>query len=92
MICQLYVSRVRSLWRRQAETPVFSWDTVFTLFFLLSVQPLIIDGYKFDLRIYVLVTSCDPFRIFMFKEGLARFCTTKYSDPANSNVVRRADG
>lgn len=53
-----------------------------------SSQPFIIDGYKFDLRIYVLVTSCDPFRIFMFKEGLARFCTTKYTDPTNSNVVR----
>lgn len=24
----------------------------------------------------------------MFKEGLARFCTTKYTDPTNSNVVR----
>uniref|UniRef100_A0A3Q1HPW6 Tubulin tyrosine ligase-like family, member 6 n=1 Tax=Acanthochromis polyacanthus TaxID=80966 RepID=A0A3Q1HPW6_9TELE len=49
-------------------------------------RPLIIDGYKFDLRIYVLVTSCDPFSIFMFKEGLARFCTTKYNEPTHGNV------
>ncbi|XP_049420353.1 tubulin polyglutamylase ttll6 isoform X1 [Epinephelus fuscoguttatus] len=49
-------------------------------------KPFIIDGYKFDLRIYVLVTSCDPFSIFMFKEGLARFCTTKYSEPTHGNV------
>lgn len=49
-------------------------------------RPLIIDSYKFDLRIYVLVTSCDPFSIFMFKEGLARFCTTKYSEPTHNNV------
>ncbi|XP_023262611.1 tubulin polyglutamylase TTLL6 [Seriola lalandi dorsalis] len=49
-------------------------------------RPLIIDGYKFDLRIYVLVTSCDPFSIFMFKEGLARFCTTQYNEPTHSNV------
>uniref|UniRef100_A0A3Q3VK93 Tubulin tyrosine ligase-like family, member 6 n=1 Tax=Mola mola TaxID=94237 RepID=A0A3Q3VK93_MOLML len=48
-------------------------------------RPLIIDGYKFDMRIYVLVTSCDPFSIFMFKEGLARFCTTKYNEPAQNN-------
>uniref|UniRef100_A0A9J8BBR6 Tubulin tyrosine ligase-like family, member 6 n=1 Tax=Cyprinus carpio carpio TaxID=630221 RepID=A0A9J8BBR6_CYPCA len=34
-------------------------------------KPFIIDGFKFDLRICVLVTSCDPFRIFMFK--LVRF-------------------
>uniref|UniRef100_A0A8C4NYV9 Tubulin tyrosine ligase-like family, member 6 n=1 Tax=Dicentrarchus labrax TaxID=13489 RepID=A0A8C4NYV9_DICLA len=49
-------------------------------------RPFIIDGYKFDLRVYVLVTSCDPFSIFMFKEGLARFCTTKYNEPTHSNV------
>ncbi|XP_068161743.1 tubulin polyglutamylase ttll6 isoform X2 [Antennarius striatus] len=49
-------------------------------------RPLVIDGYKFDLRIYVLVTSCDPFSIFMFKEGLARFCTTKYNQPTHSNL------
>ncbi|XP_067101264.1 tubulin polyglutamylase ttll6 [Osmerus mordax] len=49
-------------------------------------RPFIIDGYKFDLRIYVLVTSCDPFRIFMYKEGLARFCTSQYNEPTNGNV------
>ncbi|XP_053703538.1 tubulin polyglutamylase ttll6 isoform X1 [Synchiropus splendidus] len=49
-------------------------------------RPLIIDGYKFDLRIYVLVTSCDPFRIFMFEEGLVRFCTNKYNEPTHCNV------
>ncbi|KAK1881871.1 Tubulin polyglutamylase ttll6 [Dissostichus eleginoides] len=49
-------------------------------------KPYIIDGFKFDLRIYVLVTSCNPFSIFMFKEGLTRFCTTKYNEPTQSNV------
>ncbi|XP_055032964.2 tubulin polyglutamylase ttll6 isoform X1 [Misgurnus anguillicaudatus] len=49
-------------------------------------KPFIIDGFKFDLRIYVLVTSCDPFRIFMYKEGLVRFCTTQYIEPTSSNL------
>ncbi|XP_061612382.1 tubulin polyglutamylase ttll6 isoform X2 [Phyllopteryx taeniolatus] len=53
---------------------------------LYITRPLVMDGYKFDLRIYVLVTSCDPLRIFLFKEGLARFCTTMYTEPAHSNM------
>uniref|UniRef100_A0A8D0GKT9 Tubulin tyrosine ligase like 6 n=1 Tax=Sphenodon punctatus TaxID=8508 RepID=A0A8D0GKT9_SPHPU len=51
-----------------------------------SYQPFIIDGFKFDLRIYVLVTSCDPLRIFVYNEGLARFATSTYSDPSHSNL------
>lgn len=54
---------------------------------LLSTQPFIIDGFKFDLRVYVLVTSCDPLRVFVYNEGLARFATTSYSHPSTDNLV-----
>ncbi|XP_039083591.1 tubulin polyglutamylase TTLL6 isoform X3 [Hyaena hyaena] len=49
-------------------------------------KPFIIDGFKFDLRLYVLMTSCDPLRIFAYKEGLVRFATTSYSHPCTDNL------
>ncbi|XP_068881757.1 tubulin polyglutamylase TTLL13-like isoform X1 [Aphelocoma coerulescens] len=49
-------------------------------------EPFLIDGFKFDMRIYVLVTSCDPLRIFLYKEGLARFATMRYIDCSSRNL------
>lgn len=42
-------------------------------------KPYLIGGNKFDLRIYVYVTSYDPLRIYVFSDGLVRFASCKYS-------------
>ncbi|CAK9023953.1 Probable beta-tubulin polyglutamylase (Tubulin-tyrosine ligase family protein 6A) [Durusdinium trenchii] len=49
-------------------------------------KPLLLDGYKFDLRLYVLVSGCDPLRIFLHRKGLVRLASEQYVEPTKNNL------
>jgi tubulin polyglutamylase TTLL4 len=38
-------------------------------------NPHLINGFKYDLRVYVLISCFDPLRVYMYKDGLVRFAT-----------------
>jgi hypothetical protein len=41
-------------------------------------NPYLIDGLKFDLRLYVLIYGIHPLKIYLFDDGIARFATNLY--------------
>ena len=51
-------------------------------------NPMLINGYKYDLRIYIAVTSINPLRLYMYEEGLVRFATAKYKPLGTENFTK----
>lgn len=49
-------------------------------------NPLLVDGHKFDIGVYVIIASVDPLRVYIYKgDVLFRYCPQKYHpfDPQN---------
>ncbi|XP_046402789.1 probable tubulin polyglutamylase ttll-15 [Ischnura elegans] len=52
-------------------------------------NPLLIDGYKFDIGVYTILTSIDPLRVYAYDgDVLFRFCPEKYH-PFDPKVVNK---
>ena len=50
-------------------------------------KPHLVDGFKYDLRIYVFLNGVKPLRAYMYRDGLARFATEKYEKPTDTNLT-----
>lgn len=47
-------------------------------------KPHLLRGFKYDLRIYILVTCFEPLKAYIFREGLVRLATQPYTTNKNS--------
>ncbi|KAJ9459831.1 putative beta-tubulin polyglutamylase [Diplonema papillatum] len=59
--------------------------------------PMLVHGRKFDLRVYVAVTSMSPLVAYVYQEGLVRFASEDYNPQnrlaqlTNSSLARKRD-
>lgn len=50
------------------------------------INPHLINNKKYDLRVYVLITSFSPLKIYMYKQGLVRFASEEYKQSDFDNI------
>jgi hypothetical protein len=53
-------------------------------------NPLLINGFKFDLRFYVAVVSLDPLRVYLYDNGYVRIAVNPYEENARNLDVLTA--
>jgi len=54
------------------------------------IEPLLIDGHKFDMGIHVAITSLDPMRIYIYDNAVIRICKLPYPDNLNGNSDKQS--
>lgn len=50
------------------------------------ITPFLLDRFKFDFRFYILILTVQPFTVYLYNEGLCRFCTEPYVEPTRENL------
>ncbi|KAL0232018.1 hypothetical protein PCE1_003014 [Barthelona sp. PCE] len=50
-------------------------------------NPWLIQGKKFDFRIYFLVSSVEPMQVYIYREGFARFCCEPYAAETTTDFI-----
>lgn len=53
-------------------------------------NPMLIKERKWDMRTYILITSIHPLRMYMYRDGLVRFASTKYDANAKDGGKKTA--
>ena len=49
------------------------------------ISPYLIDGHKFDIRVFVLITNLRPFTLFIYRDCFAYFCSSPFANPTLEN-------
>lgn len=49
-------------------------------------SPFLLDGHKFDMRIYVVVLSVSPLEVYYYREGMVRLASKIYQEPDVNNI------
>lgn len=56
-------------------------------------NPFLVDGFKFDIGVYVVITSIDPLRLYIYSgDVLFRYCPVKYYPFNASNIDKYVVG
>lgn len=48
-------------------------------------NPLTFRGYKFDLRVWALIASIDPFVLYVYEDGYVKLASRRYEQPTEEN-------